>query len=99
MLEDDARCAHGETLQLLSALPHLAHAAAAVDAEWRLLALSPVDCADFFAVCDPAHVPSVCGPAAAPWPPRRAPHSPRTAPGCRQVGDPGLTRDAAGGGR
>jgi hypothetical protein len=31
------------------------------DPQWQLLALSPVDCRDFFGICSPEHIPSLAG--------------------------------------
>ena len=68
VLEDDAVCLlEGGFLQLLSLLPALVEAAAAQDGGWQLIALSPVDCAEFFGVCEPAHIPSLLGDKAPAW--------------------------------
>lgn len=62
VLEDDAAAANalkGGLSQLLALLPELIDSAKAQDAEWQLLALSPVGLEPFYGLCRPQDIPSL----------------------------------------
>ena len=68
VLEDDAACKlDGGWLQLLALLPVIVDSAKQQDGGWQLISLAPVDCDDFYQVCDPEHIPSLIGEAAPAW--------------------------------
>jgi len=60
VMEDDATVSgelQGGLSELIKQLPALVTSAAEQDGEWQLIALSPVGLEDFYALCEPHHVP------------------------------------------